>query len=166
MNRSDVAPATELRESLMALARRLRRQRPAHQLLLTQIQLLSDLARNGSLTPAELAALEQVRAQSLTPAINALEGDGLVSKSTDPGDRRRQLLSLTPAGVDLVAQDRAQRDAWLDRAMSSTLTPLERDLLHLVGPLLRRLAETEESAQGSLLSPARSARATPPHGCG
>lgn len=140
----DPGPATELRESLMALARRLRRQRPDHELPLTQIQVLSDLARGGPTTPAELAALERVRPQSLTPAINSLVGDGLVRKAADTADRRRQLLSLTPAGEELVAQDRAQRDDWLERAVTTTLTAAERDLLHRAGPLLRRLAESAE----------------------
>jgi len=99
----DLASATSLRDPLMALARRMRRQRPDHQLPLTQVQVLSDLARGGPLTPVELAAHERVRPQSLTPAVNALEADGLLTKRSDPTDGRRQLLELTPAGEALVA---------------------------------------------------------------
>jgi DNA-binding MarR family transcriptional regulator len=141
-----LASATSLREPLMALARRMRRQRPDHQLPLTQVQVLADLARGGPLTPVELAAHERVRPQSLTPAVNALEADGLVTKRPDPTDGRRQLLELTAAGDALVTADRAQRDAWLAAAMAAELTPLERDLLHLVAPLLRRLADAEPVA--------------------
>ena len=97
----------------------------------------------GTLAPLKSTS-DEVHSPGLAPAINALEADGLVSKSTDPADRRRQLLTITPAGAALIEDDRARRDAWLERAVVQALSPLEADLLHLVGPLLRRLAESPE----------------------
>lgn len=50
------AAATELRESMMALTRRMRRHRPDHGLTLSQLEVLGEVGRTGVSTPAELAA--------------------------------------------------------------------------------------------------------------
>lgn len=134
------APATELREAIMAVARQMRRHRPDHGLTLSQLELLGEVSRTGVTTPAELGARLQVRAQSLTDSINELLTRGLISRRPDERDRRRQLIEMTPAGAALLEADRAERDAWLHRAMADTLTDLEFDLLMLVAPVLRKLA--------------------------
>jgi DNA-binding MarR family transcriptional regulator len=135
--------ATELRESVMALARQMRRHRPDNGLTLSQLQLLGEASRSGVTTPAELAGRLQVRVQSLTDSINELVSKGLVSRRPDPDDRRRQLVEVTDDGLALLNADRADRDAWLDAAMRETLTDLEFDLLMLVAPVLRKLADAD-----------------------
>jgi DNA-binding MarR family transcriptional regulator len=135
--------ATELRESMMALARQMRRHRPDHGLTLSQLEVLGEASRSGVTTPAELAARLQVRVQSLTDSINELEAHGLVSRRPDPNDRRRQLIEVTDAGSTLLTADRAERDAWLDAAMRETLTDLEFDLLMVIAPVLRKLADAD-----------------------
>jgi DNA-binding MarR family transcriptional regulator len=135
--------ATELRESVMALARQMRRHRPDNGLTLSQLQILGEASRSGVTTPAELAGRLQVRVQSLTDSINELESSGLVSRRPDPDDRRRQLIEVTDDGSALLNMDRADRDAWLDAAMRETLTELEFDLLMLVAPVLRKLADAD-----------------------
>lgn len=132
--------ATELRESLMAVARRLRRHRPDHGLTLTALDVLGDVSRAGVSTPAELATRMHVRVQSLTDSINELVHRGLISRRPDEADRRRQLIEITPAGDALLETDRAERDAWLQTAMRDQLSDLEFDLLMLVAPVLRKLA--------------------------
>ncbi len=140
------ASATELREAVMALARQMRRHRPDHGLTLSQLEVLGEVSRTGVSTPAELAAHMHVRVQSLTDAINDLVARGLVSRRTDQADRRRQLVEVTPAGIDLLERDRAERDAWLHAAMRDNLTDLEVDLVMLVAPVLRKLAAGESRA--------------------
>ncbi|MBB2771136.1 MULTISPECIES: MarR family winged helix-turn-helix transcriptional regulator [Mycolicibacterium] len=140
------APATELREAIMAVARQMRRHRPDHGLTLSQLELLGEVSRTGVTTPAELGARLQVRAQSLTDSINELLTRGLISRRPDDRDRRRQLIEMTPAGAALLETDRAERDAWLHRAMADTLTDLEFDLLMLVAPVLRKLALNDAKA--------------------
>jgi DNA-binding MarR family transcriptional regulator len=125
---------------MMALARRMRRHRPAHGLTFTQLEVLGEVGRSGVSTPAELAARLQVRVQSLTDSINELEDRGLLSRRTDDADRRRQLVELTDAGIELLDHDRMERDAWLQAAMHDTLSELEFNLLMLVAPVLRKLA--------------------------
>ncbi|BCI52033.1 MarR family transcriptional regulator [Mycolicibacterium litorale] len=137
------APATELREAIMAVARQMRRHRPDHGLTLSQLELLGEISRTGVTTPAELGARLQVRAQSLTDSINGLLARGLISRRPDDRDRRRQLIELTADGAALLDADRAERDAWLHGAMADTLTDLEFDLLMLIAPVLRKLASND-----------------------
>lgn len=127
----------------MAVTRQMRRHRPDHGLTLSQLELLGEISRTGTTTPAELGARLQVRVQSLTDGINGLLGRGLIVRRPDEADRRRQLIELTPAGAELLEADRAERDAWLHATMRDNLSQLEFDLLMLVAPVLRKLAYAE-----------------------
>ena len=51
---------------------------------------------------------------------------------------------MTADGTALLEADRAERDAWLNAAMRDTLTELEFNLLMLVAPVLRKLADGDE----------------------
>ena len=144
--RSTKSAATELRESMMAVTRQMRRHRPHHGLTLSQLELLGEVSRTGVTTPAELGVRLHVRVQSLTDSINELVTRGLVSRRPDETDRRRQLIELTPAGTALLEADRAERDACLHSTMHDNLTDLEFDLLMLVAPVLRKLAYAEAKA--------------------
>lgn len=144
---SNRANATELRESIMALTRQLRRHRSDNGLTISQQQLLGEVIRAGVTTPAELASRMRVRVQSLTDGINHLESRGLVARRTDTDDRRRQLIEVTAEGVTLLEDDRAERDEWLNTAMHDTLTDLEFNLLMLVAPVLRKLADGDERSR-------------------
>jgi DNA-binding MarR family transcriptional regulator len=137
---------------MMAVTRQMRRHRPDHGLTLSQMELLSEVNRatrtrgedqNGVSTPAELAARLHVRVQSLTDSINGLLNRGLVSRRPDDDDRRRQLIEITEAGIALLEDDRAERDAWLNATMRDNLTDLEFNLLMLIAPVLRKLAYAE-----------------------
>ena len=145
MTRVD-SPATELRESMMAVTRQMRRHRPDHGLTLSQMELIGEVSRTGVTTPAELASRLHVRVQSLTDSINELVSRDLIVRRPDEADRRRQLIELTDAGAALLEADRAERDAWLNATMRDNLTPLEFDLLMLVAPVLRKLAYTDAKA--------------------
>lgn len=127
----------------MAVARQLRRHRPDNGLTLSQMQLLGEISRAGVTTPAELGVRMHVRVQSLTDSLNELESRGLIGRRPDESDRRRQLVEMTPEGTALLDDDRAERDAWLHQTMRDTLTDLEFDLLMLVAPILRKLADSD-----------------------
>ena len=144
-----VENATELRESIMALTRQLRRHRPDNGLTLGQQQVLGEVSRAGVTTPAELATRIHVRVQSLTDAINTLEARGLIARRPDVDDRRRQLIEITADGMSLLEADRAERDAWLHAAMRERLSDLEFDLLMLVAPVLRKVADAEGPQLGA-----------------
>ena len=135
------AAASEVRMSVMRLARRLRQQRPDHGLSLTRLAVLSRLDREGPATVTALALAERIQPQSMTRAVNELEQRGLLARSPHPTDRRQIVLRINQAGVDLLAADRRQRDEWLAVAMADTLTPVEQELVRLASSLLDRLAE-------------------------
>jgi len=139
----EASAATELRESMMAVTRQLRRHRPDNGLTLSQMQLLGEVSRAAVTTPAELGVRLGVRVQSLTDSLNELESRGLITRRPDAADRRRQLVEITPDGTVLLEADRAERDAWLHTTMRERLSTLEFDLLMLVAPILRKLADAE-----------------------
>ena len=87
--------ATELRESVMALARQMRRHRPDNGLTLSQMEVLGEVSRTGVITPVELATRMHVRVQSLTDSINELASPRAGGATPDPADRRRQLIEPT-----------------------------------------------------------------------
>jgi DNA-binding MarR family transcriptional regulator len=138
--------ATELRESMMAVTRQLRRHRPDNGLTLSQMQLLGEISRAGVTTPAELGVRLHVKVQSLTDSLNELVSRALIARRPDENDRRRQLVELTAEGTALLNADRAERDAWLHQTMRDSLSELEFDLLMLVAPILRKLAEADADA--------------------
>ncbi len=146
MERLEASPrsaATELRESMMAVTRQMRRHRPDNGLTLSQMELLGEISRTGVTTPAELGSRLHVRVQSLTDSINELVSRELIARRPDESDRRRQLIEITDAGTALLEADRAERDAWLHTTMRDNLSQLEFDLLMLVAPVLRKLAYAE-----------------------
>jgi DNA-binding MarR family transcriptional regulator len=140
------SPATELRESMMAVTRQMRRHRPDHGLTLSQMELIGEISRTGVTTPVQLANRLHVRVQSLTDSINELLSRDLIARRPDETDRRKQLIELTDAGTALLEADRAERDDWLHATMRDNLTPLEFDLLMLLAPVLRKLAYADAKA--------------------
>jgi DNA-binding MarR family transcriptional regulator len=134
------AAATEVRRSVISLARRLRLERNTAGLTALELSLLGHLHRRGPLTPGELATAERVQPQSLTRTLAALETAGLMSRQPDPADGRRSLLALTDHGHAALRTEMEQRDAWLAAAMAAELSATEIGLLRLAGPLLERLA--------------------------
>jgi DNA-binding MarR family transcriptional regulator len=131
-----------VRRAVVALGRRLRVERSATGLSLTKLSLLGHLYRKGSMSAAELAALERVQPQSLTRVLAELAASGLVSRRADAQDGRRVLLDITGDGRATLSDDMHQRDAWLGRAMEE-LSVTERELLRLAAPLMERLADAE-----------------------
>ena len=79
--KSTQSAATELRESMMAVTRQMRRHRPDHGLTLSQLELLGEVSRTGVTTPAELGTRLHVRVQSLTDSINELVSRGLIAQA-------------------------------------------------------------------------------------
>lgn len=135
--------AVSVRRGVISLARRLRLERAAASLTGLELSVLGQLSRRGALTPGDLAAAERVQPQSLTRTLAELEERNFVSRRPDPDDGRRSLLVITDSGVTALRGEMAERDAWLAAAMTASLTSTEIGLLHLVGPLLDRLADTQ-----------------------
>ncbi len=135
---ADTALASELRLSVMRLARRLRQQRTDSSLSLTQLAALSTLERHGPLTPGELAGHERVSAPSMTRVVASLETVDLITRTGHPTDRRQVLLAPSQAGLDLLRADRRRRDAWLAQRLRS-LEPADHEVLRRAADVLDRL---------------------------
>src|SRR3954462_6413952 len=99
---ADAALASELRLSVMRLARRLRAQRVSTDLGLTHLATLSTLELHGRMTPGELAAHERVQPPSMTRGIAVLGERGLVAREPHPSDRRQVLVQLSSAGREML----------------------------------------------------------------
>jgi DNA-binding MarR family transcriptional regulator len=132
--------AHDLRETLGRLVRRLRLEPgpPAGQLTV-----LGRLDREGAagLSVSDLAAADRMRPQSMAQTVRDLEAAGLVSRRPDPGDGRRWLVELTPAGRELLHTTRARREGWLTGALERELDAPERRLLADALALLGRVAD-------------------------
>lgn len=69
-----------------------------------QFSLLMSLNRQQPPAIGEVAAVLAMDRTTLTAALKPLERRGLVSVTANPEDRRSRLLSLTPAGGNLLAK--------------------------------------------------------------
>ena len=145
-NRTDAGLATALRISVSRLARRLRVERTEPgpdgvALSDTQLAALAALERHGAMTPGELAEHEKVQPPSMTRVIAALSDWGLVTRAPHATDRRQVVLTVTPAGRELVTRTRRRREAWLARRLAE-LTPQERAALRAAAPILEKLSQS------------------------
>ena len=137
------ALASDLRVVIGQLVRRLRAER--RDLSLAQVTVLGRLDRVGPCGVSDLAAGERVRPQSMASTVAALLAAGLVSRAPDPGDRRRVLIALTPAGREALAVDRRRREGWLADAIRGDLSPTEQRALADAAVLLARIAESGDT---------------------
>jgi DNA-binding MarR family transcriptional regulator len=101
---------------------------------------LTRLANSGPTRLTELAVAEEVSQPSMSGLAARLVEQGLVHRGSDPQDARVVLLSLTPAGRDVVAQRREARTQRLAAALSG-LT--EDDVMRIGAavPAMNRLAD-------------------------
>jgi len=132
--------AVVLRDAITRLNRRVRQTRPVGDLTATQLSALSSLQLSGAMTPRELADAERVRPPTMTKIVARLEERGLVQRTPHPTDGRQVILSVTPAGRDMLAQFERAREEWLARRLAE-LTAEERDALWRAAEILRRVAE-------------------------
>jgi DNA-binding MarR family transcriptional regulator len=140
VTRTDAGLASQLRVSVMRLARRLRNERdPENPLGVGAISVLGVLLREGESTIGQLAARERVQPPSMTRTVNCLVDDGYAVRRPSDTDGRSTLIAISDKGRQTLLADRRRRDAWLNRQLKN-LTPDERDLLRQVAPLIERLA--------------------------
>ncbi|MFC3687011.1 MarR family winged helix-turn-helix transcriptional regulator [Aquipuribacter hungaricus] len=140
---SDASPgglSADLRVSLMRAVRRLRAEKSDADITDSQYAVLGTLDRHGAMTSAALAGHERVRPPSMTRLVAGLLEAGLVTRAAHPDDGRAQIVELTDAGRDAVAETRRRRDEWLCHHLAG-LPEEDRRTLARAAVLLSELSE-------------------------
>lgn len=98
-------------------------------------RLLAALDQWGSASQAALSRDTGIDRSDVTAALNELESRGLVKRKVDPAHKRRNIVTLTPQGADVLLR----LDAVLDGIQEAVLAPLtaaqRRHFLELVSRL-------------------------------
>ena len=135
--------AAHLRVVVARTARRLR-QEAGTDLSPSLTAALATIERHGPLTPSRLAEIERVQRPTATRMVARLEERGLLLRTTDPGDGRVSLVSLSPEGHALLKSVRGRKNAYLARRLRK-LSDDEAADLERAAAILERLLEEERS---------------------
>jgi DNA-binding MarR family transcriptional regulator len=127
---TDAELAAGLRTTIHRLVKLLRREtRNDAQLSLTERATLGLLYPDNQLAPSDIARTEKVTTQSISQVINHLAELTYIERTPSGEDKRKVLLSLTPAGRAYVEQIRKDKQEWLAGALQAKTTPQEKALL-------------------------------------
>jgi DNA-binding MarR family transcriptional regulator len=141
LSESAAQAASDVRVTFGRLRRRLRALASTTDLTPSQESVLSRLDKLGAASASDLAATERVRPQSMAATVARLVELGLVERSPDPEDGRRQLISLTPAGQTRLQNDRQVRQEWLARTLQDKCTEAQRQNIIEVLALLDEVTQ-------------------------
>jgi len=133
--------STALRIAVARLSRRLRAEKEDDELSDSQTAILAYLVREGPGTIGRLSEYERVTPPSMNRTVNRLEEAGYVERTADQADGRKVVVVPTERGVELVAETRRRRDAWLHQRLR-TLSPEQRAILAQAADIIRGLAES------------------------
>lgn len=133
--------ATDVRQGVLRLSRRLRQQKADTGVSDAQMAALGFLLQNEPLTIGALSEHEGVTPPSMNRTINALVDLGYVERGTDADDRRKVVLRTTTAGASFVLETRRRRDEWLVPRLAR-LTADERRTLAEATVILRELGRS------------------------
>lgn len=114
----------EVRRVISQFVRRVRQETGT--LRHSQHETLELLERQGPLSVAELASMRGVKHQSMRLVVAELETQRQVYRSKDPDDGRAQRVALTPQAEALLQSARAERSAWVAKAIDHQLNPADR----------------------------------------
>ncbi|QHL91087.1 MarR family transcriptional regulator [Sphingomonas changnyeongensis] len=109
--------------------------------------ILSLIADNPGLNQTALSQATGRDKSTLTPAIRALEHDGLIVRQRSQSDRRAYHLHLTPTGGAYLDQLAAHADA-VDRLLDDVVGEYHKPLLiHLLERIVDELGRDNEMAE-------------------
>ena len=129
--------ANRIRPVLLKLNRELRREVHSLGVSAYQVSLLVTIKQTPGIGVRGLAALERVSPASMSGRVARLEEAGLVVRTPDPADRRRQALALTEAGEGVLRSVKRRRTAWL----AERLQGLDEDELAAIDAAIDPLAK-------------------------
>ena len=112
---------------------------------------LQGLADAGPIVQLELARYLRIDPATMAAALDHLEQRGAVARTRSPQDKRRYVVTLTQAGIDLLADAQAALST-VDEAIGHDLSAAEASQLHaLLGRLgaSAALADAYDAGGGS-----------------
>lgn len=123
-----------LRDAHMSFNRRLREALAQHDISFSQYQHLRHLWQSDGLVQVELSRRIGIETASSTAVIDQLEKRGLIRRQRDASDRRRIIVTLTPAGRALerplddcaIVVNRRARDRLPDAQMAELFRMMRR----------------------------------------
>ncbi|HEU0241470.1 MAG TPA: MarR family transcriptional regulator [Micromonosporaceae bacterium] len=130
--------------SIARLVRMLRRGAPVA-LSLGSITALGTVVNEGPIRVGDLAALEGVRAPTMTRIVDGLVADGYAERVPDPADGRACLVRATPAGADMLAGARSARARVLADSLAR-LSPRQRASIGAALPAIEALFGEDSTA--------------------
>jgi DNA-binding MarR family transcriptional regulator len=137
---ADSDPTTRLRAVIGRLSRRLRPTVAGSGLTPSQTSVLFTAARLGPLGLTEISEIEGINPTMLSRITAQLCQLELISRESDPADKRAALVRATPAGQRLRKRIHRERTEALQQHMAK-LTEEQRELLWSALPVLETLAE-------------------------
>lgn len=110
----------------------------AHELGLndTECNICNYVYLHDSCSQDTVAKALKVDKTTITKAVNSLEKKGMITRHTDPDDRRRNMLAITPGGKRKNEEIIKFHDAWLANAMSSLTVSEQKEFEKIVDKLL------------------------------
>ena len=134
--------ATALQVGVGSLVRRLRQIKAVDgELTNPETVALVRLDRGGPTTASALAKAEQISAQSMGSTLAGLQTRGFVEREADAHDRRRVVLSLSPAGAAALATQRTARTQRLTAALTMHFSSAQHEQLAQAAALIEALVE-------------------------
>ncbi|MFC7451250.1 MarR family winged helix-turn-helix transcriptional regulator [Rhodococcus daqingensis] len=130
---------TRLKIALARIARLVDRQVSGGGMTRTQLSVLGTVARLGPLRLGALAETEGLNPTMLSRVVGKLEADGLLERSTDPGDRRVARVQVTEAGELMHHRLRGERTRLFTDALAR-LPAAEERALRAALPAIESLA--------------------------
>lgn len=117
-----------------------RRLRDAHATTLPRFDVMAALARHpGGLKMSDLSSYLRVSNGNVTGIVDRLAEDGLALRVAVPGDRRANLVRLTPRGHAAFETLAADHEGWVDSLLGGLSAAETRSLIALIDK-----AETEK----------------------
>jgi DNA-binding MarR family transcriptional regulator len=135
--------ASRLRQVVRLVYRRVQTETGEGSPTRSEAAALSWLDERGPMSLRALADLEQVRQQSMSQSVDALQERGWATRSPDPNDRRQVIITLTDAGRVALETGRSVRQAWIVDAMQRLLDDDERAMLARSLDLLERISRAD-----------------------
>jgi DNA-binding MarR family transcriptional regulator len=136
-------PATPVADRLVAVMRLLRVSSSRSEiagLSNARYEFLHALAHAGPTRMSALARHLDISPRTVTPMVDSLEHEGLVSRAPDPNDRRAQVLALTAQGVDLMRRAHGERVSRVEQLFE----PLDATERATLAALLDKVLEADE----------------------